>query len=68
MACNTVYHSPIPNTPKYSRKNVSRTKPLSLESSLSSSGVSFEDNISDISHFTNIAKKSPGNYFVDIIF
>ncbi|KAL5105866.1 Mitogen-activated protein kinase kinase kinase 12 [Taenia crassiceps] len=60
MACNTTYQSKVPDASKYAGKQVSCAKPLSSASSRSSSGVSFEDTVSDISHFTNNPKKFPG--------
>lgn len=68
MAFNEVCQSEIPDNLKRPGKLVSRAKPLSSESSLSSSGVSFEDTISDISHFTNTIKNSLGSYFYRIFF
>nr|CDS22203.1 mitogen activated protein kinase kinase kinase [Echinococcus granulosus] len=60
MACNTACRSDVPDALKYSGRQVPRAKPLSSESSLSSSGVSFEDTVSDISHFTNNLKRFTG--------
>nr|CDS32911.1 mitogen activated protein kinase kinase kinase [Hymenolepis microstoma] len=58
MECSEVCQSEIVDNIKRPGKFISRAKPLSSGSSLSSSGVSFEDTISDISHFTTALKNS----------
>ncbi|VDO04269.1 unnamed protein product [Rodentolepis nana] len=58
MECNEICQSGVVYNTKSPEKFISRTKPLSSGSSISSSGVSFEDTVSDVSHFTTTLKKS----------